>query len=280
MNYKEALIKIQEILNSVNLNEQNNNENTQEFLLKVPYVSQLTKGAQKYNNDCGAASGVMLIKAYKPEVEITVDKFYDLTGQRVDRYLNGSQIKRVLEKFHIPIKWEDRKTLEDLLNYIREGRPCIVLFNYGTLRKYKNTYSKFTGEHFSVVVGYTKDSIILQDTLWLTEKEGRYEIPFNQWKEIWYSSRLHGNPPNSLLVPMDSLFQEEAKEIYKVKILTDSLRVRSSPKISFNNDTKYRLTKGDIRKVFRESNNWLALNPEGTYWIASKYYNQIFVEKI
>jgi hypothetical protein len=53
-------------------------------ILDIPYVSQLEDGARKYSNDCSAASGVMLIRAYNNDQVFTVDDYYEETGQRED----------------------------------------------------------------------------------------------------------------------------------------------------------------------------------------------------
>ncbi len=124
-------------------------------ILDIPYVSKLEEGARKYQNDCGAASGVMLVKAYKGDQALTVDEYYRKTGNRVDKYLNVAQVKSVLNSYGIPSEWRINLSMSDVGSYIENKRPLIVLFNYGVLRKRGiNTQIKFKWIPFCRSGGY------------------------------------------------------------------------------------------------------------------------------
>ena len=109
-------------------------------IIDIPYVSQLENGARKFHNDCGAASGVMLVKAYKGSQNLTVDEYYDQTGQRKDQYLSASQVMSVLSRHGIPSKWRTGVSESDVRLLLDNKRPMIVLYNY-KIRHVTNIHS-------------------------------------------------------------------------------------------------------------------------------------------
>ena len=118
-------------------------------LLPVPYVSQLELGAQKHNNDCGAACGVMLVRTYFPENVITVDDFYDICNPQGDVYLSASQIMSALGIQNVRSTWQEELGLIKLFDLLRNGQPVIALINYGVLVLANLTEkNNFTVAHF------------------------------------------------------------------------------------------------------------------------------------
>ena len=130
-------------------------------ILEIPYVSQLEDGARKFNNDCGAASGVMLIRAYNNDKNFTVDAYYQETGQKTDEYLDYFQIQKVLSNHKISSSLKAHLKLSDLEQFIEEKRPPIVLFFYKKLlgRNRIKTHKQFKGDHFAVLVGIDDDPL-------------------------------------------------------------------------------------------------------------------------
>ena len=69
------------------------------FKLDVPFVSQEDANSRKYHKDCGAACGLMFLKAYSVSPHgFTVDKFYDQVSPDKDDGLTLDQIKGVPAK--------------------------------------------------------------------------------------------------------------------------------------------------------------------------------------
>ena len=210
-------------------------------ILDFPYVSQLEDGARKYNNDCGAASGVMLIRAYNNDFAFTVDDYYQETGQREDKYLDYSQIMKVLQNHKIPSTRKIYLKLNDLEQFIKEKRPPIVLFFYKKLlgRKRIKPHKQFKGDHFAVLVGIDDKSVYLNDPLWPGTQGKNFQIPRDIWLEAWENKDENGqrNKPFQAIIPDYPVDTAEVKPIeinsedsIKMQVVySKGMNIRSGP---------------------------------------------------
>jgi hypothetical protein len=214
-------------------------------VLDIPYVSQIEEGGKKFFNDCGAASGVMLIHAYTRDTSLTVDEFYDQTGQKVDEYLHVNQIMAVLNDYNIKTKWRTSLTVDDLILFIEGKRPPIVLYNYKIIRsKGISTEIPFSGSHFAVVVGIDYFFAYLNDPLWTKEGGKNLKIPLEVWIEAWEKfpfgkDGVPVNPPRGALIPdyavgsakIPSLDLDPAMEKRMRVIYPKGMNVREGPSV-------------------------------------------------
>jgi hypothetical protein len=187
-------------------------------ILDIPYVSQLEDGARKFHNDCGAASGVMLVQVYRGDHALTVDEYYDQTKQREDEYLSASQVMSVLKAHGIPSNWRTNVTEEDARLLIENKRPFIVLYNYKIIRSRGiTTEIPFSGFHFAVLVGIDDFFVYLNDPLWTDEKGKNLQIPLDIWMEAWTtfpknSDGVPANPPAGAIIPAHAVDAPEVVE--------------------------------------------------------------------
>lgn len=198
-------------------------------ILDVPYVSQLEDGARKHANDCGAASGVMLIRAYKGDQKFTVDEYYKETGQRGDKYLNVFQIQAVLQNHGVNTTRKTGLSKDDLSDFIKERRPPIVLFNYKIFRNLLsqqgiNTQVPFKGYHFAVLVGIDDSFVYLNDPLWSGDNGKNFKVPIDIWMKSWGNFLKKGvqeNKPYQAIIPneaLDPMLVETAKNGEKPEV--------------------------------------------------------------
>ena len=68
----------------------------------MPFVSQLGEGADRYVNDCGAASVSMLIEYYTG-AEFKPDGLMDIVGK--DRYLRYDDLVNLLNSYGLETDW-------------------------------------------------------------------------------------------------------------------------------------------------------------------------------
>jgi hypothetical protein len=256
-------------------------------LLPVPYVSQLGVGASKYHNDCGAASGAMLLAAYSGEM-MTPDAFFEATGQTTDAYLSAGQLMRVLSAAGLRTEWQQGVNLGDLFTMLAEDRPPIVLFNYGAYRERVTTENEtFSGGHFGVIVGIDTANVYLHDPLWGESGGAALTIPHDDWLYAWTAAVRDGNPARGCLVPMIAIGDfQQSDALYSVRVIpSDGLRIRRSPQVALANSTQRFLRGGDIAKIYveakdAEGNDWGAISPERDHWIALKYDGEVLAERI
>ncbi len=261
-------------------------------LLPVPYMSQLGAGADAYHNDCGAASGAMLIKAYTGDI-MTPDDFYRATGQESDAYLSANQLATVLTTKGIATEWRENMTLVDLFETLAGGRPPIVLFNYGALREkvgdLENT--TFAGGHFAVTVGIDTQNVYLHDPLWSVEEEdsggAALAIPHVDWMYIWRESKRDLNPECAALVPSMGIGAfAGVTELYRARVISQNgVRVRNAPRVALGTDTGERLAYNYVAKIWaeatdNENNLWGAITVGKRKWIAMTYGEVQLAERI
>ncbi len=261
-------------------------------LLPVPYVSQLGAGADEFHNDCGAASGAMLIDMYLDE-HVDPDDFFKETGQTIDQYLSATQLIKVLAARGIDMEWRENMTLTDLFEVLAMGRPPIVLFNYGALRERigQTENVTFNGAHFGVMIGIDTRNVYLHDPLWTKADDqsdgAAIAIPHADWMYIWTQAKRDQNPPCSALVPVEGPQAIGGiKEMYQVRIVSrNGLKVRSAPYVSLGTDTGQGVAYKDVVRIWaeekdKEGNLWGAITISRKKWIAMTYQGITFAEKI
>lgn len=260
-------------------------------ILDIPYVSQLEDGARKYNNDCGAASGVMLVQAYKGDQTLTVDEYYKKTGQNTDQYLSASQVRSVLNQYDIPTTWRINVTEDDVRLLIGQKRPMIVLFNYKKIRENGiSTEIPFSGFHFAVLVGIDDFFVYLNDPLWTNERGKNLQIPLDVWMQAWTefplnSNGVPANPARGALIPDFALNDVgiEEGEIYLLEakrmrvIFPGGMNVRSGPGTKYS--TVDARNHGDVVMILDTrvsgGNTWGCLGPNR--WIAIEYNSNTYL---
>lgn len=260
-------------------------------ILNIPYVSQLEAGAMKFRNDCGAASGVMLVQAYKGDQALTVDEYYQQTGQREDEYLSVSQVTSVLDSFGITTDWRMNLTVNDLRLFIGGNRPIIVLYNYALIRSLGiRTQIDFNGSHFAVLTGIDDFTIYLNDPLWSEDKGKDLQIPINVWLEAWTTFPLNDsgvpiNPPRGAIIPrypIDTAPVEpidyDPDEVSRMRIIYPyGMNVRSGPGV--DHDIVDSHNHGDIVKILKTQqwgdDLWGCLDRER--WIAILYNGNTYL---
>jgi predicted double-glycine peptidase len=249
-------------------------------LLPVPYVSQLGAGADKHNNDCGAASGAMLLRAYKLAANITPDQFYDETGADGDVYLAVSQIQKVLTKYGLKSEWRANLTLLQLLEYLRSQKPVLVLFKYSVLVDAKLTEKKqFRGPHFAVVVGMDSKFVYINDPYYTGKGGEAKPYPIDIFLNAWNATGENNeNPRNGGLValaPLDESFHEQPQEpvLFRVRVTHPQwLNIRNGPGMNFEDvgdllpgtivDAYEERADGNGKKWARTGKDrWIAVGP-------------------
>lgn len=223
-------------------------------LLPVPYVSQLGTGADAHANDCGAASAVMLMRAYQKST-MTPDHFYTQFNIPGDPFLSVTQIRNALNSLGIPTEFRAGMSVPDLFNLMASGKPAIVLIRYKVLFEAGLTEKSFQGPHFAVVVGLDPKYIYIHDPLYSNPLAGEaHPYPLDTfwqaWKEV-ATDPSFPNPERSAIIPLAGLGFQVAR---KVKINTSSLNVRSGP--GLNMSVVGSVKRGQIYSITREVNGW------------------------
>jgi len=236
-------------------------------LLPVPYVSQLGTGADMHSNDCGAASAVMLLRAYQKSV-LTPDDFYAQFNISGDPFLSVQQIQRALNSMGLMTEFRSGLAIQDLFNAMASGKPAIVLIRYKVLFEAGLTEKTFQGPHFAVVVGIDPKYIYVHDPLYSDPAVGEahpypIDIFWRAWKEVALDPSFP-NPERSAILPATGIgFQVS----HKIKVNIASLNVRSGPGI--NMSVAGTVKKGEVYAVSREMNGWGEIGPNK--WIKLQF---------
>jgi hypothetical protein len=168
--------------------------------LPVPYQSQITPGAMQHNNDCGAASTLMVLNAYNLAKELTVDQIYDKVAPSGDISLSATGLQAVLTSYKVKNKWMADMQIHDMYDVLVDQRLAIALIHYAPLVKAKLTEkTNFLGAHFVVVVGMDIKSISLNDP-YTTGSGAGIEVPIPIFKQAWSQCNLDGNPNYAAIV--------------------------------------------------------------------------------
>lgn len=239
--------------------------------LDVPYVSQLGTNANEHNNDCGAASAVMIIKAYTGE-DVTVDQFYNETGISYDGYLSASQLISVLSKHKVGAKWII-SNMQSLMENLRNGKPCICLVSYKTIRDSIATESQFAGFHFMLAIGYDTKNIYVHDPLWTGEGGKEFAIPYAIFEKSWKDAGANplANPAYGCVVPNFAIAEAIPTAYPKYKVTATVLNVRSTPDSSTSTNIIRKLYYGNIVTISEINSNGWGKIYGNTGWIYMAY---------
>jgi len=169
-------------------------------ILTVPYVSQILPGALEHNNDCGAASTLMVLNAYNMAKGLSVDQVFNKINPSGDVSLSASGLQLVLSSYKIKNKWVADMLIHDLFDVLVDKRIAIPLIHYAPLVKAKiSEKTNFLGAHFVVVIGMDINSICINDP-YSTGSGAGLEVPIDIFKQAWAQCSLDGNPNNAAIV--------------------------------------------------------------------------------
>lgn len=238
-------------------------------LLPVPYVSQLGTGADARKNDCGAASSIMLLKAYIPNFQMTPDEFYarfNIPG--ADPYLSVSQLRNAMGSLGLLTDFRANLTMHDLFGFLAGGKPVIVLLRYKVFEEAGLTEKKFEGPHFAVVVGLDIRYIYLHDPLYTNPTDGEahpypLELFWRAWKEVATDPKVR-NPERSAIIPTAGIGFKLSR---RVRVNVSALNVRASNALTA--PIVRVLKQGEVVEITREMGGWGEI--EGLGWIALSY---------
>jgi nucleoid-associated protein YgaU len=176
-------------------------------ILDVPYRSQWDDDANKSNTDCGPACLAMVLGFYSEQTGI--NELLRATGAPPGQYVSFGQLQRVARGFGVKFQYGAGYSLNDLKNWIDEGKPSIALIRYSYWSQIEpgiSTQDTFKGPHFVVVVGYGEGNIYINDpNYWPPRREEGHkkawsEVLFDQaWSHVGTPSSR--NPNNSVIVP-------------------------------------------------------------------------------
>lgn len=238
-------------------------------LLPVPYVSQLGPGADARRNDCGAASAIMLLKAYIPNFKMTPDEFYTrFTIPGADPYLSVNQLRNAMGSLGLLTDFRANLTMQDLFANLAAGKPIIVLLRYKVFEDAGLTEKKFEGPHFAVAVGMDIRYIYLHDPLYTNPAAGEahpypLELFWRAWKEVATDPKVR-NPERSAIIPTASIGFKLSRQ---VKVNVSTLNVRTAAMLTA--PVIRVLKKDQVIEVVREMNGWGELASGG--WIVLAY---------
>lgn len=252
------------------------------FKLDVPFVSQEDAHSKKYRKDCGAACGLMFLKAYSKEPEgYTVDNFYDQVNPGKDDGLTLDQIKGVLAKNSLPTHKRSGMTIGDLSRRLEENKPVLLLIQYKPLVDAGLTTNKGSFAHFLVVYGVDNETepdktyFFARDPENIKNKITRVErsILFNAWDQMKCAGLYPADPIPDFTsldaithTPIDSLLPKP----YRVKVtFKNGINIRSGPGSSF--EIIGGLKKGEEKTILAENlektyglfarEQWITLDP-------------------
>ena len=223
-------------------------------LLSVPYVSQLGPGADMHSNDSGAASSIMLMKAYQ-KISLTPDEFYTHFGLQSDPHLSVVQLRNAMSSVGLLTDFKAGLSIQDIFNALASSRPTIALIRYKTLVDAGLTENTFQGPHFAVVVGMDFKYIYVHDPLYTDPGVGEahaypLDVFWKAWKDVATDPTIP-NPERSLIIPTAGIGFQTSR---KVKVNIPSLNVRSGP--GLNNPVVGTVKLGTILDISREMTSW------------------------
>lgn len=239
-------------------------------LLPVPYVSQLGPGAEAHSNDCGAASSVMLLRAYL-NLQMTVNEFYTRFSLSGDPYLSVTQLRNAMSSVGLLTDFRSTLSVQDLFVTLAAGKPAIVLLRYKVFQDAGLTEKTFEGPHFAVAVGMDLKNIYLHDPLYTDPEVGdAHPYPLNlfwqAWKEV--ATNPFPNPERSAIIPTNGIGLGLSR---KVRVTIASLNIRSGPNQSYS--IVGALKKDQVVDIYRELSGWGDLG--NNTWIMLSYTVQV-----
>jgi hypothetical protein len=162
--------------------------------LPVPFISQVTQGSQEHNNDCGAASALMVLRAYNVGLTETVDQLYNEIQPSGDTALSMSGLQRALANHLVTNEYRVNVMLPDLYKLMIESRPAIALIHYGVLVDVGLTeFKNFRGAHFVVVIGMDIKYVYIHDPYSIA-RGNVLEVPIGIFKQAMAQCDIDGNP--------------------------------------------------------------------------------------
>lgn len=230
------------------------------YLLPVTYYSQLGAGADANHNDCGAAAGLMVLRAYNKTLEMTVDQFYiaaNPAGQNAPLWVG--QVRAVLSANAIATEYKVAFDESMLFNCLRQHKPVIALFKYGTLvDKGLTQFLNFKGAHFAVIIGMDAKYVYVHDP-YSTDKKGEARaFPIDIFWQAWKDAVKDSNPDRAGFYPTLGIGEVSVvipEGLYKIKITCNAQRIRSGPGENFEPpiDLAYR---NAVLNVYEEKGTW------------------------
>lgn len=262
-------------------------------LLGVPYVSQLGVGADKHKSDCGAASAGMIIEAYTNKT-IDTDTLYDLGNTSSDGYLSVVQVQKILSYYNVATEWRSNMSKLDLIDILINSKPCIVLFNYGTFRSKigKSFDTHFNGAHFATMIGVDTKYFYISDPLWQGQNGYAIPIKHEDWIYTWKSAAQDQNPACAAIIPIKSIgnigniIEPLPNALYAFKVIEPlGITKRTSPARTKSNSTgEYLACDNTTYYCYAEKYDgvimWGAINDTKTLWVALKYGNVDYIQKL
>ena len=236
-------------------------------LLPVPYVSQIGPGADTRKNDCGAASSVMLLRAYL-NIVMTPDEFYTKFAIQWDPFLSVPQIRDAMSSLGLLTDFRANLSLQDLFTFLAASKPVIALLRYKVLEEAGLTEKSFQGPHFAVVVGIDSKNIYIHDPLYTNPLDGDahaypLDIFYKAWVEVGNDPNFP-NPARSAIIPTGGI---GFRTIRRVRVTIPSLNVRSGP--GMGSPVVTSLKGGQIVEITREMSGWGLIAPN--QWIALSF---------
>jgi hypothetical protein len=162
-------------------------------ILPVPHVSQIAPGALMHNNDCGAASVLMVLRSYNLAKDMTVDQVYDQLYPVGDAPLHAGVPMRSLALAGITNDWRADVHTHDMYDTLVMRCPIIALIHYAPLVDAGLTEKTgFRGAHFVVVIGMDIENIYIHDPYSLARGIA-LPVPVAVWNQAWTQCNLDGN---------------------------------------------------------------------------------------
>ena len=118
---------------------------------------------------CGPASLKIILDYYG--FKISEAKLAKISGAKKEKGINPEGLKKALKFLGLSGFWKENGEIEDLKYFLKLNLPLIV-----------NWFSQSEG-HYSVVIGFEKEKIILMDP----EIAGVKKIPIKEFKKIWWN---------------------------------------------------------------------------------------------
>lgn len=158
-------------------------DTSKDLSIDIGYKSQLSQGAMKFKNDCGAASCGMIVDKVK-KISTSIDELYlQAKPNGIDSGLSIYDMQLLLRKYDInsAIKWTH--SIDDIISNIDTGNPVIAVIRYQYFRQfgYCEKGITFDGNHILLVKGYNKDQqvLIINDPLYYDMHGEGIRVPFN-----------------------------------------------------------------------------------------------------
>ena len=236
------------------------------MLLPVPYVSQLGAGADAHKNDCGAASAIMLLRAYE-KATLTPDEFYTKFALPGDPYLSVTQIRNALGSLGVLTDFKANLSIQDLFGFLAAGKPVIVLLRYKVFEDAGLTEKHFEGPHFAVVVGMDIKNVFIHDPLYTNPADGEahpypLDLFWKAWKEVAIDPKI-ANPERSAIIPVAGIGFKLSR---KVRVNVSTLNVRETA--ALNAKVVKVLKKDEVVEITREMSGWGAIENVGWVYLA------------